>query len=84
MNVLDGGYSRLSNLLTMSVLDGGYSRLSNLLTMNVLDGGYDWKAWNILQVPLIVRSLESLEKPPSSNYHSQKIGKPGITSIKYR
>jgi hypothetical protein len=33
--VLDGGYSRLSNLLTMIVLDGGYSRLSNLLTMGV-------------------------------------------------
>jgi hypothetical protein len=33
--VLDGGYSRLSNLLTMSVLDGGYSRLSNLLPMSV-------------------------------------------------
>jgi hypothetical protein len=32
---LDGGYSRLSNLLTMIVLDGGYSRLSNLLTMGV-------------------------------------------------
>jgi hypothetical protein len=38
--VLDGGYSKLSNLLTMSVLDGGYSRLSYLLTMSVLDGGY--------------------------------------------
>jgi hypothetical protein len=33
--VLDGGYSRLSNLLTMIVFDGGYSRLSNLLTMSV-------------------------------------------------
>jgi hypothetical protein len=35
MSVLDGGYSRLSNLLTMIVFDGGYSRLSNLLTMSV-------------------------------------------------
>jgi ribosomal protein L30E len=34
------GYSKLSNLSTLSVLDEGYSKLSNLSTLSVLDEGY--------------------------------------------